>query len=70
MINNSIKNQDINEFLFADSAPIHAVQTVTTFGKNSATYKFALLHALLKRKDRKLEWLNVIMASCSPTTLC
>ncbi|MCG9569051.1 HNH endonuclease [Vibrio chagasii] len=51
MTNNSITNQDINEFLFSDSAPIHAVRTVTTFGKNSATYKFALLHALLKKKS-------------------
>src|SRR5688572_3883564 len=44
-----ILTQEIADFASADNESDNILRTVTLFGKNSSTYKFALTHALLNQ---------------------
>ncbi len=45
-----IKKKDIKEFLESEQSALNTVRTLLLFGRNSATYKFALCNALMKAK--------------------
>lgn len=45
-----IKKEEIKSFIDNDSSALTTMRTLMLFGRNTATYKFALCHALLKQK--------------------
>lgn len=45
----SIKKEEIKVFLDTENTAVNTIRTLTLFGKNSATYKFALCHALMQQ---------------------
>lgn len=53
--NHSIKKQEIQSFLDKESSTLNTFRTLTLFGKNAATYKFALCHALMKQTGKTSE---------------
>lgn len=44
-----IKKEEIKSFIDVDSSALTTVRTLMLFGRNTATYKFALCHALTKQ---------------------
>ncbi|KMV30376.1 hypothetical protein AB733_11930 [Photobacterium swingsii] len=49
MVDNPIKKKEIKAFLDSDSTALNTFRTLTLFGRNSATYKFALCHSLMQQ---------------------
>lgn len=47
-----IQKASIHQFINTDESVLNTFRTLLLFGKNSATYKFAFCHALLKQKAR------------------
>lgn len=55
MTESTIKKPEIKAFLDKDTSTLNTFRTLTLFGKNAATYKFALCHALLKQNGQNSE---------------
>ncbi|GEA49276.1 hypothetical protein VIN01S_00800 [Vibrio inusitatus NBRC 102082] len=55
MTAHTIKKQEIRSFIDKDNTTVNTFRTLTLFGKNTATYKFALCHALLKQTSSSTE---------------
>ncbi|MGF1790962.1 hypothetical protein L4D21_10160 [Photobacterium profundum] len=55
MTESTIKKSEIKTFLDKDDSTLNTFRTLTLFGKNAATYKFALCHALLKQSGQSSE---------------
>ncbi|MEZ9874674.1 hypothetical protein [Vibrio breoganii] len=55
MTESTIKKREVKVFLDKDISTLNTFRTLTLFGKNAATYKFALCHALLKQNGQTSE---------------
>lgn len=49
-----IKKSEVRRFLFDEEGSISSLRTVLLFGRNTATYKFALLHAISAVAEQKI----------------
>ncbi len=47
-----IKKKNISQFINESASSLNTFRTLILFGKNTATYKFAFCHALLKQKSK------------------
>ncbi|WP_318465081.1 HNH endonuclease [Photobacterium leiognathi] len=55
MTESTIEKREIKAFLDKDNSTLNTFRTLTLFGKNAATYKFALCHALLNQNGQNSE---------------